>query len=532
MIISGQDAVLQLGLADTWGTPRKTTMRIPMTSERFDMVPTLKAAEALVGAKTNVGFSVMSKKAMGGFDSYVTPDNIRMYMLGALGLEKAAVSDGSQYKHEYNLIPSGTCRQLPQFTAEINRNVDKGLFSSFKMNSWKLSGAQEDFITFSCDGPGHSEVVQKVLAKGDVLATSTIASLKTTIGLITNGLYAGAVGAMFKPDDKCNTIIYFTCAAFAAGVSVITAVPGQDAARISAFPVGVVTDYDFEIYNWDMTPQLSLSELPYLTFLNGRAYLEATDGLYNAASTGQIGDFIYDIPTAAIGDAANPITVEAEDQYGEVRVFKYVGTPLTGRATTKLTMVAYNAGSLTPDEIQAIYSPTWAIDVTKWVEQEDVYEEITSFTLSGENNVTDGKFGMNGSPYQTELEPQARGISLQTSMRYNERVSQMRQRRMMDGKPLFIRLEFITSIEEMDGTVETYRDSTGEPFKMVVDLPKCYFNDGGGRNVSGPDEITISPTFTAAETLGASPQEAIKVTIWDPSNLTIPVAGARTDRVN
>lgn len=534
-ILSGQDSCLQIGLGQTWGGKKKAQIRVPFMSESFKGAPNYKASEALVGAKTTSYMAVMSKKATGGFRTYVTPDMIKLFLYAALGRELTRTTVGGQQKHSYVPIPSGVCRNLPMLDAEVDRLLEKGLYSSFKINTWSLEANAEDFLYFECDGVAHSENLQSALVK--TYCVSSAAMVLTLPADVLGSVGSAYVGKVVRLTDPATCTEYlFKITSHTIGASnAITLVtyPTAGGTALSASMAGWVV----EILDWDMTrkagntwtPQmLDLSVLEYFKFAHARLYIEGGSNDYVVSGAtlrqGRAGDTVKGVPLARTGAAGSTtqIIVEANDTDGYPCLYLYKGSAITRTTLTTLTFADAPAGD---GQIKSIRTAAGVLNSSDWALYEELYDEITSIKVNGSNGLKDGKFGANGSMYQVEVQPQGREFTVDASLSMSKRYSDLRRRKMELGAPVSIRLEFVTSINDVDGPLNTSVDSAGYPYKLVVTLPSCYLPDGIP-NISGPDEPTVSVKFQAREVPNVF--EAITVDVYD--QVAADIAGSYQSR--
>jgi len=516
-IISGQDTRLQIGLADTWKQATKTKQRVPYTTEGFKGTPNYKASDALVGASGITSMAIMSFTADGSFSTYVPVDLFKLLMFAALGAEAAQVSSGSQWKHKITPISSGLCANLPSLTVEIDRILERALYPNFKITDWKLSASAEDYVMLEVNGPAFKEDLQTVLAK--FIPTSASGGPPNT----TIVAPVGVIVADDEFNDKilraslaCGQVYYFSITDTALATNTLTVVTKHaDSGWITDSPPAL-TGYTIEILDWEMAPAIPMSSLEYLRFVHGYLYMDESVADYRILGTGvgKDGDTAVDVPATLTGDAGFEIRVSGYDPAGVPRVFKYVGTAIT-RSTTVLEFATTPVGA---DNIQAIYNAGNELHAD-WVIDEVLYAEATEFTLSGDNKIATGQFGMNGSMYQSEVNPTSREFSIELSARFTQRLSELRRKRMMTGAPVSIRLILETRVAEgPEGEFYSSVDSNGLPYKVVVTMKKCYYVDGIP-NISGPDEPTVSPKFTCAEEPGV--HKAIEIEIYDDKNQTV-----------
>lgn len=523
-IVSGQDSLLQIGLAKTWGKPTGVKYRVPFTTESLKGTPNYKSVEALVGAKTDVDKNIMSMKADGGFTTYLTPDLAKFLFYCALGRELARVVDGSgQQKHSYVPIPSGECRNLPPMTVEVDRILERALYNTLKLNDWKLSAQQEDYVMFEVNGMAHSENLQSIILKGSA-ATWTAGTKIVTVpdGLISvDDEFNGRVGRAYL---DCDNEVWF---------KVVDSAAATDGLTIDTYPTagGVfpnITGWTVEVYDWSITKGILLSQLEYFRFVHGRVWLEGSiaDLIVRGASggMGKSGDFVYAVPVATDGRNVQ-LVVEARNEKYEPIVYRL--KPLASALVHTGTLTFDDTPVAGGSEIPSIFSATNVFNSADWEIVEEMYDEITDFNVGGNNSIKDGKFGANGSMYQTELNPQKREFTFDCTMNFTKRYSELRKKKMLAGAKTKIRLEFITQINDIDGPQDTSVDSTGHPYRLVVTMPRCVHEDGIP-NISGPDEPTVSAKFTALEIPGV--QEAITVEIYD--DVAADINGEETVRTD
>lgn len=521
-IVSGQDSLLQIGLASTWGRPTGVKYRVPFTTESLKGTPNYKSVDALVGAKTDVDKNIMSMKADGGFSTYLTPDLAKFLFYCALGRELPRTVDGSgQQKHSYVPIPSGECRNLPPMTVEVDRILERALYNTLKVNDWKISAQQEDYVMFELNGMAHSENLQSIILKG---AASAFAAGVITVpdGLISvDDEFNGRVGRAYL---DCDNEYWFKVTDSAAATDTLTVASYPDPLAVAPD----ITGWTVEVYDWSITKGILLSTLEYLRFVHGRVWLEGSisDLIVRGASggMGKAGDTVFAVPTTVNGTTA-PLVVEARNERYEPIVYrlKTLGTALvhTGTLTFDDAPLAGSA------EIPSIFSAANVFNSAAWEIVEEMYDEITDFNVGGNNSIKDGKFGANGSMYQTELNPQKREYTFDCTMNFTKRYSELRKKKMLSGAKTKIRLEFITQINDIDGPQNTSVDSTGHPYRVVITMPRCVHEDGIP-NISGPDEPTVSAKFTALEIPGV--QEAITIDVYD--DVAADIRGEETVRTD
>jgi len=521
-IISGQDSRFQIGLANTWRVPTRTKFRLPYTQEGFKASPNYKEAEALVGASGTTSMAIMSFKADGSFTTYLPPDLAKILFFAALGYEYAPTGPDAngQRAHKFVPISAGACQNLPSLTCEVDRLQEKALYLNYKMTDWKLSGKAEDYLMFETSGPAFKEDIQTVLNKFAV-ATPTVATVNVTVvppvGAITAAdvmanAFVGKVVRVVMPD--CSKY-YFTVVSHTISLLTMLPIAAWGFVDTPANYVTAITGGSIEILDWEMAPNTPASDLEYLRFVHGTLTMDDVDASYKVLGTGmgKLTDTIVDVPLTATGAAGFPLIVSALDKNGARRSYKYISaTPVVRTTLTILTFSALTTDGMIP----AIHDANGVLDATKWAISEEAYDEITEFTLSGDNKIGEAVFGMNGSMFGAEVNPTSRSFSLDISSRFTTRMSKLRLERMMTGHPCKITLEFQTKILDGPFGVQlTSVDSGGKPYRVVIEMKKAYMTEGGA-NISGPDEPTISPKFTLAETpTGANAHKAVEITVYD-----------------
>jgi len=545
-IVSGQDSRLQIGLANTWRVPTRTKQRVPFTQEGFKGTPNYKESDALVGASGITGMSIMSYKADGSLTSYLPIDLAKLLLAAALGFETAPAAvpgNAGQYVHKFEPVPSGACSNLPSLTVEIDRLLERALYMNFKIGTWKISGKAEDYVMFECDGPAFKESIQNVLAKFVVAGAAAVTPDGTTgeitlavhdrIVLDNNGTTDELVGKILRIQDKvsCGQVFYFVVTEVddtTPGSYTLTAATMRQAA--TGLPAAMLvagarpltpwwesnTILDLrgltaEIVDWEMAPSVPLSTKEYLRFVHGYLYMDdaVADYAILHTKTGIAGDVVIDCPASV----TSGFEVEGRDLQGVPRIFKYIGaavTPAAGVITFSDTPI------LTDGTIQSVYDGG-ILAAAAWEIGEDLYDEVTDFTIGGDNKMADGKFGLNGSMYQSEVNPTSRDFTLDLTARFTERLSKLRKQRMMTGRPMSVRLEFETTIgdgpEGYDAASSV--DSQGRPYRLVLEAKKCYYTDGIP-NIGGADEPTVSPKLRCAET--PTVHKAITAYVYDDKN--------------
>jgi len=516
-IISGQDSRFQIGLTSSWRTASSPRVRLPFTQEGFKGTPNYKGSEALVGASGDTSMAIMSFKADGSFSSYVTPDVAKLLFYMALGAEDDPTASGVQQKHRFTPMGAGECANLPSATVEIDRLLERALYLNYKIGTWKLSGKAEDYIMFESDGPAFKENIQDVIAHGvviDYVGGTRVLTLPA--GVITaNDEFNGKVAKLVE--SGCGAVVYakITDTTLASNEILLDATlygGGSPSAVDDAY-----NGYTCNIMEWEMNPSIPISAMEYFRFVHGYLYMDGMITPYDALPTGAgsttytgtNGDTVVDVPTDVTGAAGHELYVRAVDPEGVTRVYKYTST-ISSRTATILTFMDTPVGA---DKLQSIFTATGTLNSAEWSISEEQYDEVTEFTLSGDNKIGEAVFGMNGSMFSSEVNPTSRSFSLDLSSRFTSRFSKLRRDRMMAGVPMKIRLEFITKIADGPlGEQVTSADSSGLPYKIIVDIQKAYYTEGGA-NISGPDEPTVSPKFTLAETPGV--HKAIEISVYD-----------------
>lgn len=181
-LISGNDAALQLGIGDTWGTAQTPTIQLSFTSEDIKYIPNYIEEDALVGNKTSGRMDVSGIKVEGGINFLVKPDNIG-YILGlTVGGDTIGDTSGdsvgdSGTTHEF----TPTTESLKDATLKVDRKVDVFGYTSCKFDTLSLSASVNDYLRGSCSVRGYNEVVGDTL---EVLNYSTLRALQFTDGKI------------------------------------------------------------------------------------------------------------------------------------------------------------------------------------------------------------------------------------------------------------------------------------------------------------------------------------------------------------
>ena len=525
-IISGQDSRFQIGLANTWRVPTRTKFRLPYTQEGFKASPNYKEAEALVGASGTTSMAIMSFKADGSFTTYLPPDIAKVLFYAALGYEYAPTGPDANGQREHKFVPisAGACANLPGLTVEIDRLQEKALYLNYKMTDWKLSGKAEDYLMFESSGPAFKEDIQSVLATcigATIVNATTNMTFVPPVGLITAadvtaGTYVGKIVRATMPN--CGPVYYFVVVSHTISLVTMTPMTAWGMAAAPSTYVADLTGATLDFLDWEMAPNTPASDKEYLRFVHGTLTMDEVDAQYKVLGTGmgKLGDTIVDVPLSATGAAGFPLVVSALDKNGVRRSYKYIfATPVTRTSLTILTFSALTTDGMIP----AIHDANGVLDATKWAISEESYDEITEFTLSGDNKISEAVFGMNGSMFGAEVNPTSRSFSLDISSRFTSRMSKMRLDRMMTGVPCNITLEFQTKILDGPfGVQVTSVDGVGKPYRVVIKMKKAYMTEGGA-NISGPDEPTISPKFTLAETpTGANAHKAVEIYVYDDVN--------------
>ncbi len=129
------------------------------------------------------------------------------------------------------------------------------------------------------------------------------------------------------------------------------------------------------------------------------------------------------------------------------------------------------------------------------------YAEVTSFSLTDNNNLEDDLYVMNGSAYMIEIEPNARETTGTMEVLYSATTEGTRSSYFLTGTVCSVIVTF-TSDEEA---------ATDKAYQLTIALPNCYITDASP-NVGGPERIRQTLNFTASE---QSATEAITVTLRD-----------------
>jgi hypothetical protein len=533
-IISGQDSRLQIGLSRTWRLPTRTKQRIPFTQEGFKGSPNYQEVNANVGASAKTGYSIMSYKADGSFTTYCTPDVLKLLIYCALGYEHNPAPSAGQFAHKFEPVSSGECSNLPGLTVEIDRLLERGVYMNYKLNNWNLSAKAEDFVMFECDGPAFKEQIQTVLASWKIAAPTTPTALtgQCTVTAPT-GVIADAGGnpnllnRVVRVQDKvmCGQIAYFLITDIVADVITMvllhqdsTSLPAAmlpaGARPLSPYwqseSIGDMQGLTLEILDFEMAPLVPLSTLENLRFVHGYLQMDDTfagNRIIGGTKTGIATQVIHDCPVTI----ENGFLVEGRDLSGKPVVYKYIGANVTPVAGTVTFNDAPAAG-----QIKSIYIGT-TLQEAFWEISEYLYDEVTDWKVSGNNNIPDYKGGANGSMYSSELNPSSREFNIDLTARFTKRLSELRKKRMMNGKPISLRLELETTIADgPEGfNVASSVDSNGHTYKVVIEAKKCFYLDGIP-NISGADEPDVSPKLSACETPGV--HKALIITVYDDVN--------------
>jgi hypothetical protein len=524
-IVSGQDTRVQIGLSPTWRTVKKAKYCLPYTNEGFKGTPNYKSMDALVGAKTKIRQSIMSFKADGSYKTYLTMDLFKILIYCALGRELARTTEGGQQVHTYVPIPSGLCRVFPGLTVEIDRIFEKALYYNYKTDNWKLSGAAEDYVYFESDGPAFAENLQTVLLSSEVVDFAS-ATKKITLqgGLISaDDQYNGKVVRVYSGCTEYKFIITDTALA-TNDITVDTypttggVLPADDA----------LNGYMAEILDWDMTPGISISQLEALRFSHARLYIEGASAEYKVKGStrrGKATETVGGLPST-VDCKAVLLTVEALNSRGEPCVYQLKAQ---GTAKTPTSgVLTFNDTASTAAQIPSIIKADGSFNSAEWTLVTELYDEVNNFTLSGGNGHTQPKYGANGSLYPSEPTPQGRTFSLEATLDFTKRYSDLRKRKLLAGAPAKLQLIFLSTVEDIDGSVNTSVDSTGNPYKVVVNLPLCYHVDGIP-NIGGADIPSVTAKFDVCEDI-ANGVEAIEVKVYD--DVSADIYGEEVARID
>ncbi len=476
-MLSGQDTKLQLGISSTWGTPTGATLRLPYLNESFTFVPNYKEQEALVGKKTVSGMDIMSKKASGGFSTYIGPDEIGVLLYLCLGSEATPTTPGGTLprNHVFTPLASGRDNYFPSATIEIDRLNEAARYVTMKVADWSLSAQVEDYLTLQINWIGYGEDSDEVVTSG-TSATATGTSVVIDSVAADNDY----VGNVLVSGGEARLIVSST----AADDTVVVETAFSSAPSAAAY----------EIYEFYMTTGLTLSTKEYFQFRHGELTfddLQGVDGAISGTGTGIATETFTVTSGKTTGFETRGVTTAGKDV-----VFSYIGSAITNTGTT-LTFTASAAGD---GEINPIYDGSGDFNSSDWEIKERVYEEVTSVTLNGNNSLQDNKFGMNGSYHMVEINPQKRMYTVSANAEFTSNLAALRKRRFKKGTTVSITLEF-----ETDELIET-----GWPYSLKFELPTVYITSVPP-NIDGPDAIDVSFEGTASE----GTEEAITATVRD-----------------
>lgn len=165
---AGRDAVLQMGIASTWGTKAAATKRIPFGSESLVYNENVGDPEVFTGAVFGSRMDIMSEHVSGGFEMVMTPDEVAFFLYLALGIEYKVIpgSVGSTYKHYFVPVKSGGGMCLPMATIEVDRLIETVIYDTVKMNSLEISAEKESYLRATADFVGHDELDDQSLTAG------------------------------------------------------------------------------------------------------------------------------------------------------------------------------------------------------------------------------------------------------------------------------------------------------------------------------------------------------------------------------
>jgi hypothetical protein len=165
--VVGNDGAIQLGFAHTWGIKSDATIRIPFETEGLSYVPNYAEAASIIGSTLKSRVEILDEHVEGDISTYVTPDEIRYYLLAALGKEYAPVDNSdSSYTHYYVPLRSGGLACLPILSGEIDRVEEIMEYNSLKVSSVGISAAKNDYLKVNLSLVGEDETDGGALAAG------------------------------------------------------------------------------------------------------------------------------------------------------------------------------------------------------------------------------------------------------------------------------------------------------------------------------------------------------------------------------
>jgi hypothetical protein len=420
---AGRDAVVQLGKATTWGTKADATMRIPFTSEGLAYTPNYGEAEALIGNTLSSRMEILSEHVEGDIETYVTPDEIRLYLLAALGVEFEPVDNGdSTYTHYFVPVKSGGSKCLPILSAEVNRGKDIFGYDSLKVNSLSLSAEKEDYVMVSMNLVGHDETDS---------GSDPVASLTSGISLSSKSYfkfrgatveynYTGAAADTaftevssidFSWENNIPTDRYTTSGAgklsemnpqgrsATLGLTVYLS-DVVNTLRKSIFKLGAtmrvtmefaVTDeiVEGEVYNFGLIfDNCYLTEVPYnidspdeISFdLNFQiADHDTVDFVASGYGQPLDGGTPADTISTTESTIATDALVRANDPDGFSRIYKYKGDDVTVAADT---VTFTDSADESESEIEPIFSITDVFNSTSW----EIVEGVVAYATDGDDS--------------------------------------------------------------------------------------------------------------------------------------------------
>lgn len=238
-IISGQDAVMEIGIGDTWGQTADPTCRLEFTSESLKYVPVYKAEDALVGGKTSGRMDIMGQKVEGDINFLGKPVSLG-YLLGAALGSEAAVTEhaggdtttgDTAFDHVFTPVAGGSASDLPWFIAVVDRKVDTFGYKGLKVDTLSLDASPQDYVRCTVSVVGYDEDTADTLS-GDTL--STLKAFQFSQGSVSVGTdgseasYADVTKFSFKYSNNLEKDL------FTMSTGLYTAEPQPQAREITA----------------------------------------------------------------------------------------------------------------------------------------------------------------------------------------------------------------------------------------------------------------------------------------------------------
>jgi hypothetical protein len=165
-VISGNNAVMQVGRQANWSTAVAPTLQVEFTSESLQYMPNYMESDALTGARTTDRMDISGIKVEGGFDIIVNPDNIGLLLASLLGAEANAASVGGSavYDHVFTPMSANIASSLPKLTIVVNRIVGVVGYVGVKLDSMTLNAQTQDYLRASFAARGYDETTDTVEA--------------------------------------------------------------------------------------------------------------------------------------------------------------------------------------------------------------------------------------------------------------------------------------------------------------------------------------------------------------------------------